>query len=188
MDSAALQNLRNTFERLIAAPEPERAAILDQVSQHDAALAGELKRMVAAHDKLTSVLDHPIATFSVPVRHGSHIGPYRIEKELGNGGMGVVYLATRADGSFQRKAAIKILRNDRIDDLFLNRFQQERQILAQLNHPHIAAILDAILTSSWSTSMASPLLSIVRITRCQRTVDSISSCRFAMPFNTPIAI
>ena len=143
MDSAALQNLRNTFERLVAVPESERAAILDQVSQHNAALAGELKRMVAAHDKLTSVLDRPIAPSSIPLREGSHIGPYRIEKELGTGGMGVVYLATRADGSFQRKAAIKILRNDRIDDLFLNRFQQERQILAQLNHPHIAAILDA---------------------------------------------
>ncbi len=57
--------------------------------------------------------------------------------------MGVVYQATRADGSFEKRVAIKILRHDRVDDLFLRRFQQEREILAQLNHPHIASILDA---------------------------------------------
>ncbi|MBZ5600790.1 MAG: protein kinase, partial [Acidobacteriia bacterium] len=66
-----------------------------------------------------------------------------LEAELGRVGMGVVYLAVRADGRFEKRVAIKILRHDRIDNLFLRRFERERQILAQLNHPHIASILDA---------------------------------------------
>ena len=57
--------------------------------------------------------------------------------------MGVVFEATRADGSFEKRVAIKILRHDHIDDLFLRRFEHERRILAQLDHPHIASILDA---------------------------------------------
>ena len=147
MTSEEFQNLRTAFDRLLAASEPQRAAMLDQMSQSHAAMADELKRMVSAHDRITSVLDHPIApriaADSPPVRDNLHIGPYRIEKQLGIGGMGIVYLATRADGSFERRVAIKLLRHDRIDRLFLSRFQQERQILAQLNHPHIASILDA---------------------------------------------
>src|ERR1700722_17841511 len=120
MNSDQFQNLRAAFERLLAAPHEARAAILDQL---DPAAAGELKRMLAAHDRIASVLDRPagpcIDTPPAPAREGLSIGPYRIEKQLGIGGMGVVYLATRADGSFERKVAIKILRHDRIDRLFL---------------------------------------------------------------------
>ncbi len=150
MTSEEFQKLRATFDRLLEASEAERAAILDQLQQSDSALARELDGMLAAHLTRTSMLDRPIAerigiptAYSPPVRDGSQIGPYRIEKELGLGGMGVVYLATRTYGDFERQVAIKILRHDRIDHLFLNRFQRERQILAQLNHPHIASILDA---------------------------------------------
>jgi eukaryotic-like serine/threonine-protein kinase len=138
------------FERLLSAREAERASILEGLRQSDSALAAELTRMLAAHETRTSVLDRPIAerigvsaAYSAPVRDGSQIGPYRIEKELGLGGMGVVYLATRTYGSSERRVAIKILRHDRIGRMFLSRFQQERQILAQLDHPHIASILDA---------------------------------------------
>jgi serine/threonine-protein kinase len=97
--------------------------------------------MLAADAKHTSVLDRPLvpATFGP----GSQLGPYVIEKALGQGGMGMVYLATRADGAYRKRVAIKILRGDRGGELFLHRFQQERQILAQMDHPHIAAILDA---------------------------------------------
>jgi len=144
MTSEEFLHLRSTFERLVAASEVERAATLGQLAETDPAMAGELERMLAAHRQDGSVLDRPLVPpISDPVREGSQIGPYRIERQLGMGGMGMVYLATRADGSFDRRVAIKILRRDRIDHLFLSRFQQERQILGQLNHPHIAAILDA---------------------------------------------
>lgn len=149
MTSEEFQTLRATFERLIAAPESERVLLLERLDQHTPEIGAELRRMLAAHAKSSSVLDRPAVEWigppalSSPVREGSHIGPYNIEKQLGMGGMGVVYLARRDDGSFDRLVAIKILRRDRIDRQFFSRFQQERRILAQLDHPHIASILDA---------------------------------------------
>ena len=150
MTSEELQKLRTSFEHLIEATESERCSILDHLQQTDTAMADELKRMLAAHETRSSVLDRPIAdeigirtAYSTRAREGSQIGPYVIRKELGLGGMGVVYLGTRMYGNSERRVAIKILRHDRIDHHFLSRFQQERQILAQLTHPHIASILDA---------------------------------------------
>ena len=150
MTSQELRKLRARFEQLLEATETERSAILHGLRQSDSSMAHELERMLAAHDTPGSVLDQPLAeeiglraASSTGVREGSEIGPYSIKKELGLGGMGVVYLATRTYGNFERRVAIKILRHDRIDRLFLGRFQQERQILAQLTHPHIASILDA---------------------------------------------
>ncbi|HTR36695.1 MAG TPA: protein kinase [Bryobacteraceae bacterium] len=152
MTSEEFQQLRRTFERLVAATEEERAGLIEELSESDAVLASELERMLAAYASRTSLLDQtataPMAPElvnfnpSVSARAGLKIGSYVVESELGRGGMGVVYQARRADGSFQRQVAIKILRHDRIDVLFLRRFHQERQILAQLNHPHIASILD----------------------------------------------
>src|SRR5581483_4049281 len=110
-----------------------------------------LERMLVSYARSTTFLDRSaapgISTTAQAARSGSHIGPWRLEKELGSGGMGVVYLAARADGSFERRVAIKLLRHDRVDNLLLNRFHKERRILAQLDHPHIAAILDAGMTS-----------------------------------------
>ena len=147
MSSAEFQRLRKTFEQLLAAPQQERTAILSEMSVAEPGFAGELQRMLAAHSQPDSLLDQPMvpSVDSLPppaTRTGSRVGPYILEKELGRGGMGVVYQATRADGTFQRRVAIKILRGDRNAGVFLDRFQQERQILGQLNHPHIAAILE----------------------------------------------
>ncbi len=153
MTPEEFQHLRRTFERLVAVAGDERARLIQELSESDAVLADELNRMLAAYASRTSLLDQtatvpmepPSVDFerSAPVPAGSQLGAYVLESELGRGGMGVVYQARRADGSFQRRVAIKILRHDRIDSSFLRRFHQERQILAQLNHPHIASILDA---------------------------------------------
>ena len=145
MDPEQFHRLRESFERLLAASPEQRTAILEKQAETDPQIANELSHMLTAYSRISSVLDHPV----VPTPknglslEGGQIGPYRIEKQLGAGGMGLVYLATRADGSFQRRVAIKILRHDLVDRSFLTRFQQERRILAQLNHPHIASILDA---------------------------------------------
>ncbi|MDP9100052.1 MAG: FlgO family outer membrane protein [Verrucomicrobiota bacterium] len=74
---------------------------------------------------------------------GSRIGAYRIDREIGRGGMGAVYLAERADGEFQKKVAIKLLKRGTDTDEVLRRFRVERQILARLEHPNIARLLDA---------------------------------------------
>jgi hypothetical protein len=151
MTSEDFQNLRASFEQLLAAPVEQRESLLQQLSQRDAVQAAELSKMLAAHRKNSSVLDRQVllpGESEESAQVGSEIGPYNLERELGRGGMGVVYLATRADGSFEKRVAIKILLNGRGDQLFLDRFHRERQILAQLDHPHIAALLDAGTTTA----------------------------------------
>jgi len=70
------------------------------------------------------------------------VGPYRIIRELGRGGMGVVYLAERADGQFRKKMALKLVKRGMDTDEILHRFRHERQILATLEHPNIARLYD----------------------------------------------
>lgn len=77
-----------------------------------------------------------------PQRNAQMIGPYRVLRELGKGGMGVVYLAVRDDGAFRKNVAIKLLRGDAVTPEFVERFRNERQVLANLDHPNIARILD----------------------------------------------
>jgi len=71
------------------------------------------------------------------------VGPYRIEQEIGAGGMGIVYLASRADRQYEKWVALKIVRSELAGELVVDRFRTERRILASLEHPHIAQLLDA---------------------------------------------
>jgi tetratricopeptide (TPR) repeat protein len=73
---------------------------------------------------------------------GSRVGPYRIVREQGRGGMGTVYLAVRADDEFQKRVALKVLRRGIDTEAIVERFRHERQILARLEHPFISALLD----------------------------------------------
>jgi len=72
---------------------------------------------------------------------GRHVGPYRIEREIGRGGMGAVYEALRADGEFQHRVAIKLIRSGLETNFVFRRFRNERQILAALDHPNIGRLL-----------------------------------------------
>src|SRR5215212_3540756 len=69
---------------------------------------------------------------------GRRIGAYRLEEEIGRGGMGVVYRAERVDGEFDQTVAIKLIKRGMDTDMILKRFRRERQITAALNHPNIA--------------------------------------------------
>ena len=79
---------------------------------------------------------------------GQQLGPYRLERELGAGGMGTVWLAARADGAFERQVALKLPHAEWIDRGLAQRFARERAMLASLNHPNIAQLFDA----GWSES------------------------------------
>ncbi|AHG88161.1 protein kinase [Gemmatirosa kalamazoonensis] len=132
-------------DALDVAPE-ERAAWLHARCGGDEALEREVSLLLAAHQRSESVLDVPAAGRVVAVldddRRGRHIGPYRVLRELGRGGMGVVYLAERADGQFRRRVAVKLLRASADAEELHRRFLAERQILASLSHPNIATLLD----------------------------------------------
>ena len=73
---------------------------------------------------------------------GKRLGSYRIEREIGRGGMGAVYLAVRADDEYKKRVAIKLIKRGMDTDFIVRRFRNERQILASLDHPHIARLLD----------------------------------------------
>ncbi|MEK8051425.1 serine/threonine-protein kinase [Ideonella sp. DXS22W] len=81
-----------------------------------------------------------------PPRAGDRLGPWQLEAKIGEGGMGEVWLARRADGLYQAEAAIKLLRSDLPRARLAARFARERRVLARLNHPHIAKLLDAGIT------------------------------------------
>ncbi len=81
------------------------------------------------------------AAASLP-RTPTHVGPYRLIREIGRGGMGTVFLGARDDDAFHKRVAIKVLKRGMDTDAIVRRFRNERQILAGLEHPHIAGLLD----------------------------------------------
>ena len=138
--------IEDIFDEALDIPAERRAAWLESRCGDDMGLRHEVELLLAAHDQTDSPLDVPAAVhlaslISDPMR-GRHIGPYRVLRELGRGGMGVVYLAERDDGQFRRRVAVKVLRASQDADELHQRFVAERQILASLNHPHIAQLLD----------------------------------------------
>jgi tetratricopeptide (TPR) repeat protein/tRNA A-37 threonylcarbamoyl transferase component Bud32 len=138
------QELRRSFEELLELRPEERARTLQEISNRDAEFGAELRRLLAEHGRTAALLDRPpVEAFAHRKQEARQLGPYFLQREIGSGGMGVVYEAMRVDGSYRKRVAIKILRRDLSSKVFLTRFERERQILARLEHPHIASIFDA---------------------------------------------
>jgi tetratricopeptide (TPR) repeat protein len=141
-DASALDRVDAEFERLRTLPPDEQASALaaSTLAPDDRAL---LVRLLAADadddDPLARAIDASAA--NAGVSRDDRLGSYRLVRELGAGGMGTVLLAERVDGGFTQQVAIKILRGFPTSD-GLRRLRQERQILAALDHPHIARLLD----------------------------------------------
>jgi eukaryotic-like serine/threonine-protein kinase len=129
-------------------PSPEdRTAYLERSCGGDTTLMREVEALLAlSTGKLDELADKtPMAfTHQAPAQpSGRRIGAYEIVREIGRGGMGAVYLAKRVDGQFEKEVAIKLLKRGTDTDEILRRFQAERRILARLDHPNIARLLDA---------------------------------------------
>ena len=135
-----------------------RRAALERLCAGDGALQRAVERVLVADESAGSFLEQPAihgaAQFIVepspsPVsRIGEHLGPYRLVRELGQGGMGSVYLAERSDGQFEQEVALKLIRTGRATEEVVRRFRDERQILARLEHPNIAGLLDGGVTEA----------------------------------------
>ncbi len=125
------------FEQALDQPATEREHYIAEQAE-DAGLAAEALALLRAHANSTQFLSDPPPAPEPPQR----IGPWRLVELLGQGGMGRVYLAERADGSFEQRVAIKLLPVFPGDAAGLRRAWRERQFLAGLNHPHIARIVD----------------------------------------------
>ncbi len=140
--SDAHARLAEIFERLVALPPRQREAALQEC---DAQMRARLERLLAADAQAIDPLAHAVAAgaqaLAAPLSGGARLGTYRVLRELGAGGMGSVLLAERADGQFEQRVAIKLIRGFPTAD-GMRRLRQERQILAQLDHPNIAHLLD----------------------------------------------
>ncbi len=135
--------VRAELDALLALAPDERGPHLDELARRDADLADEVRALLAhdaaAGDAFLAADPHPWEPGREVLRD---VGPYELLRELGRGGMGVVYLARRADGAYQRRVAVKLLQRGAGDAGVLERFRRERQVLANLEHPGIARLVD----------------------------------------------
>ena len=131
---------------------------LNELKKTDALLYTEVKKLVDAIDQSDGFLEKRasdyvttlLSDFGARQRKKNEerilnksVGPYRLKKKLGIGGMGMVYLAERSDGTFERDVALKFIRSGLENSLVMERFSNEQKILASLNHPNIARLYDA---------------------------------------------
>jgi serine/threonine protein kinase len=139
--------VESIFAQLTELPAGQRAAMLDRLCAEHPEIRTDVETLLAAHDQLTpcaeSAAAAPADARFVP---GGALGPYRLIEKVGEGGMGDVYRAARADGAFDRDVAIKVMRAAFAGSDALRRFTRERQILASLDHPNVVRLLDAGIT------------------------------------------
>jgi serine/threonine protein kinase len=148
MNPERWQHVKQLLEASIALEDSERSSFLDRECGDDAELRREVASLLASHEEAgTGFLKKPavdlksVAPQAAP-RAGRRIGVYQIVEEIGQGGMGEVYRAVRADGQFTKEVAVKLVRGGFDSKFVVERFRTERQILATLDHPNIAHLLD----------------------------------------------
>ena len=143
------------FDRALDVPGSHRSVYLDEACGDNVGLRARVERLLAFCDDPPSMLDGALsadlwkpedcmseAGSGMPAR----VGPYRIVEEIGHGGMGVVYRGVRADSHFERKVAIKLMRPGSDSPEARCKFEQERQIIASLQHANIARLYDGGIT------------------------------------------
>jgi eukaryotic-like serine/threonine-protein kinase len=135
---APWSEIEELFDRAVALERGERAAFLDQACS-DPAVRREVESLLLADEQAAGFLDLP-----PPAPHAldGRIGSYRLLRKLGEGETSSVYLAARDDEHYDQRVAIKLIRPGMDSQQILQRFHQERQILASLNHPNIARLFD----------------------------------------------
>ena len=141
------QDIDRLFHAAAALAPADRAAFLDNECNGDALLRAQLEGMLAADDQAERLIEGIVlrggASLAAVTPHplqGARLGPYEIVREIGRGGRGEVFLARRADREFEKQVAVKLVRAGL--DTEARRFLQERQILARLEHPNVARLLD----------------------------------------------
>jgi len=149
MDPKLWSQVKAIVEEAVALDPAHRIAFLENACSGDADLRREVESLLNSHEQAgTNFLKTPafdLATSvpqTVPAYAGRRIGVYEIVEEIGHGGMGDVYRATRADGQYTKEVAVKLVRSGIDSSLVRERFLNERQILASLDHPNIARLLD----------------------------------------------
>ncbi len=153
-----MQNWQNVKEIFLAALEKtdgEREEFLSEISDEE--IRAEVESLLTSHEEIDDFIETPafeIGEIFASNPTEKHFGNYKIIREIGAGGMGAVFLAERDDGEFSQQVAIKIIRQTVADSELINRFRRERQILANLNHPNIAKLLDGGVSANGEPFLA----------------------------------
>ena len=150
MNPAPLERLKDIFHSARELPRAERDAFLTGACGDDEQLRREIETLLESDRAADDFIADPPARLVAdafggspdPSEAGRMIGQYKLLDCIGSGGMGAIYLAERADQQFQMQVAIKLIKRGMDTDSILRRFQHERQILASLEHPNIARLLD----------------------------------------------
>lgn len=154
MEPARWQRIKALVAAALELPPATRAAHVERECGDDTALHTEVMSLLAASDEADDFLETPAAAQLGDVLEepktlswiGRRVGAYEIVAEIGQGGMGEVYRAVRADDQFHKQVAIKLIRRGHDTAYFVARFKAERQILATLDHANIARLLDGGVT------------------------------------------
>jgi serine/threonine protein kinase/TolA-binding protein len=149
MEPERWRQIEDLFHRALDCEPGRRAVFLDSACAGDASLRHEVESLLSSYDK-GSFTETPAFAEGVKLLEesearslaGQNIGPYRVIRMIGQGGMGAVYLAARADQAFQKEVAIKLIKRGQDTDDVIRRFRGERQILASLDHPNITRLFD----------------------------------------------
>jgi eukaryotic-like serine/threonine-protein kinase len=150
------QQIKEIFNAMMEQNPSARATFLSACCNGDLLLKESVENLLAAHEKSDGFIEKPAFSLAAELIHAEPssvadeqcIGAYKIISELGHGGMGVVYLAERNDDAFKNRVAIKLVRRGLDNEDIVRRFINERQILANLNHPNIARLLDGGTTQN----------------------------------------
>jgi len=145
--TAAWEQVKDIFSSVLEADPERRNDLLDERCGDDNILRGEVESWLASHAASEGFIETPVFSVNSLVEQpspmsGRQFGNYRIIRAIAHGGMGAVYLARRTDGEFEQEVALKIVRQSIAERQMVERFRRERQILASLNHPNIAKLLD----------------------------------------------
>ena len=148
MTSEQWRRVEQLFATAVDLPPEQRSDYLAEACGDEPEVRQEVERLLAGDGqgdtRLRRAVGEAAAQFegNVDTPGSRRIGPYQVLGELGHGGMGTVYLAARADDAYQKRVAIKIVRFGDNRPELLDRFRNERQILANLDHPNVARLLD----------------------------------------------
>ena len=142
--------IREVLQNALEIDPPARGEFLDSACSGETSVRAEVEELLRSHDEDRAFLEQPAVVDASDLTHaaasgtwtGKRLGPYQILEQIGEGGMGAVYRAVRADGMYDKQVAIKLIRGGFSSDFFVSRFRNERQILAALEHPNIARLLD----------------------------------------------
>jgi serine/threonine-protein kinase len=180
MNEDRWRRVEQVFDEVVALPPEERKPRLDVICGDDADLKVHVESLLAHTDETGHAGDPGVrgsieraaaglvAAQSAP-EIGRRLGPWQLESLIARGGMGAVYLAKRADGQFEQRAAVKLIDRGTLSPEALQRFNSERQILASLDHPNVARLIDGGTSDDGVPWLAMELVDGVRIdTYCGR--------------------